>query len=175
MALEDTWTPHLPPCVPCPARRNTVHHAPRGATLCTTPRAAQHCAPFDLWVHGPAEASDHLPKWTGTFPGAPPREAFEVAREPYPGPCLNLPGTPCRGTLHGNLPGMPCRGTPHGDLPGTPCRGPCFTFPGTPCREPCLVPLPPEPSKGLTPLILATVIWPTRHEDLVPPEPGRRQ
>ena len=103
------------------------HTGPTPAALpCAAPHCAprpQHCTPFDLWVPGPAEASDHLPKWTGSFPEAPPREAFEVAREPHPEPRLTFPGTPCRGTLHGNF-------------PGTPCRGPCLYFPGTPCRGP---------------------------------------
>ena len=35
-------------------------------------RRPQHCTPLDFWAHGPVDASVHLLKWTGAFPGSGP-------------------------------------------------------------------------------------------------------
>ena len=107
MVLGNTWTPRLPSCVPCPARRNTSHllttAAPRPATLpmdsYTVPRVGINAGILLTRCATCATCTTCV----GTFLGAPPREAFLMAREPHPGPCLTFPGTPCR-ELCGNLP-----------------------------------------------------------------------
>ena len=139
----------------------------------------RHCSPrgnqrgYTAYMSCHLRHVHHLHHLRGHFP-----------RGASPGSLPNGPGTPSRavldlppaclaGSFTGTSPGMPCRG-PGLNFPGMPCRGPCLNFLGTPCRGPCSVPLPPELSKGLTLLALTTVIWPTRHEVLVPPEPECR-
>ena len=108
-------------------------------------RRPQHCTPLDFWAHGPVDASAHLHKWTGDFPGSGPGTSSRAR--------LDFPGTTCRESSPGRLrvarephPGLAC--PPWHALPGTRVR----PSPGTPCRgcfAQCLYPL--ERSKGLTP------------------------
>ena len=137
-------------------------------------RRPQHCAPLDFWAHGPVDASVHLLKWTGAFPGSGPGTSSRAR--------LDFPGTTCREPSPGRLPGKPSSGpgtSSRARLPSLArlARDTCATFPGHALPGvPRAVPLPPKTEQRAYPLFsLVTVFWPTRPDVLVPPEPGRRQ
>ena len=112
-------------------------------------RRPQHCTPLDFWAHEPVDASAHLLKWMGAFPGSGPGTSSRAR--------LDFPGTPCREPSPEHLPGKPSSG------PGTLSRArllslarlardTCATFPGHAlpgCLAQCLYPL--KRSKGLIP------------------------
>ena len=87
----------------------------------------QHCTPLDFWAHGPVDASVHLLKWTGAFPGSGPGTSSRAR--------LDFPGTTCRETSPGHLPGKPSSGpgtSSRARLPSLArlARDTCATFPG---------------------------------------------
>ena len=120
-------------------------------------RRPQHYTPLDFWAHWPVDASVHLLKWTGAFPGSGPGTSSRAR--------LDFPGTTCRESSPGRLPGKPSSGpgtSSRARLPSLArlARDTCATFPGHALPGALrTVPLPPRTEqRACPPLFLSNSV-----------------